>query len=141
MIVCSCGCKVEDFDGLVQLAIKDYTRDDIPCVTYGSYCQKCALRLDPSLILSSHEEEVDWMHNGSSRDEIDIDELLDIKKKWDWLCKNVKEVPLDEKRFVSPFADRRLKWELPILVSFGCTGDSISFNKAVENAMGEYNDE
>ena len=141
MIVCTCGCKVEDFDDTVHLAIKDFDREDNPAVSYVVYCQKCASKLAPDLILTSNEEEIDWMHNGS-RPEIDIERLLDIERKWNWLCENVKEVPVNLKSFSSSICpDIRLKWELPVLVSYTCIGSSISFEKSVEIAMGEYDED
>ena len=61
-IIASCGHKVEDFDDLHDIAVREYSKDFSNAVAYKSVCREC---LDwyykQNLLLKNEKEELEWL--------------------------------------------------------------------------------
>jgi len=61
-IIASCSHKVEDFDDLYNVAVKEYASDWSNAVTYKSVCLECKdWYSKQNLLLKNEEEELEWL--------------------------------------------------------------------------------
>jgi len=61
-IIASCGHKVEDFDDLHNIAVKEYVRDWSNAVAYRSVCKECLeFYKKENLLLNTEKEELEWL--------------------------------------------------------------------------------
>ena len=60
-IIASCGHKVDDFDDLHHIAIKEYSRECTPAVSHLSVCEECLNTVYKDVILNSRDEEMEWL--------------------------------------------------------------------------------
>lgn len=61
-IIASCGHEVRDIDDLFDLQLKEYHRDNTPCITYGVYCESCAIQKEEDgCVIHNKKEECDWL--------------------------------------------------------------------------------
>lgn len=66
-ITLCCGHKVDDFDDVVRLSMKEYAPDYsidelVRAISYGGYCKECAARYEKwNMVLRNEQEEKDWL--------------------------------------------------------------------------------
>ena len=60
-IIATCGHKVDDYDDLNHIAIKEYSRECTPAVSHLSVCKDCLNTVYKDVILNSRDEEMQWL--------------------------------------------------------------------------------
>lgn len=60
-IIATCGHKVDDYDDLHHIAIKEYSRECTPAVSHLSVCEDCLNTVYKGVILNSRDEEMEWL--------------------------------------------------------------------------------
>lgn len=66
MIICTCGCKVDDMDEVIDCAVKSWSRECTPAVSYVSYCPQCYEHAKQNgELLNTELEEMNWLNHGT----------------------------------------------------------------------------
>ena len=61
-IICSCGCKVSDFDDTITCSLASYDRSGEKSVTFTTLCKKCYDRAyHAGEVLEKDEDIDDWL--------------------------------------------------------------------------------
>lgn len=64
MIICTCGCRVDDIDDIITCSLQGWSRESTPCVDYVSYCEKCYNKaVADGRVLFNEAEEMAWMRH------------------------------------------------------------------------------